>query len=640
MKKRSIVLSLLSLLLVGGLSWAAWIYFITTPLAFNTPLKESSRVYDSEGILLDEIHGEEHRIVVESDSIDPDIKAAVIAIEDANFYKHKGVSVRGVIRAVSKATQDSIKAGEVSISEGASTIPMQLAKNLNGSVQERTFANKFLETIQAIKLNNSYSKDEILTKYLNVIYWGNNTYGIETAAQTYFGKNANDVEIHEAALLAAMIQNPSRFNPYHTNKEVAQTNYNLLKNRQKAVLNNLTYDYSSCTINKNLAKKERTVLYNTCLEEWTLEQYAKPILLSGAKTWKNATGVSGYIVDLAVNEIISKDMYGIDTKKELEDKGLGLNIYSTINLKDQKMAGDIVANNSNYKGGAQISTTAINPTTGAIIYSIGGLDYNKSTLNRSMKEGGLKGRQPGSSMKPYVYYTAYGDFGWEPSDTINDSSYCPVKATRWSQAYCPKNYGGSFAGIDSAKNHLAKSRNIPAVKLGQYVGIKNVIRNMRNLGITSKLDSVVSFPLGSNDLYLIEHIAGYGAFANGGNRVEPYSISKIDDSQGNPLYTAKPNLEKVLTDVGVTRINETLRYAATNGTGVNANTVENVHAKTGTTDREADTWIMAYIPGKISMGVWIGHDDYHKKMYGASSVSWNGPIAGEILLKLTQAGSI
>ena len=640
MKKRYFVLGLFLLILSGGLAWSAWIYFITTPMAFNSRLKETTRIFDSEGVLLDEIHGEEHRIVVDSNQIDEDIKAAVIAIEDANFYKHKGVSVRGVGRALNKAVRDSIAAGEVSINEGASTIPMQLAKNLNGSVQDRTFSNKITETIQAIKLNRTYSKDEILTKYLNTIYWGNNTYGIQTATQTYFGKDANNVEVHEAALLAAMIQNPSRFNPYHEVKEVKDRNYNALKNRQKDVLWNMSFDYSDCTQTKLEDGSIDRASYQTCLEEWTLSQWKKPLLLSGRTSWKNPTGVTGYIVDLAVNEIIERDLFNINSKKELEDAGLGLKIYSTIDLNSQRIAGEVVEKRDNVIGNAQMAVMGINPTTGATIFSIGGRDYNNSPLNRAMKEGGLQGRQPGSSMKTYVYATAMNDFNWTPDSTINDAPFCPVKATRWNKAYCPKNYDNSFEGINTVKNYLAKSRNIPAVKLGLYVGNSNVIRNMRKLGITTKLDPVPSFPLGSNDLYLVEHIAGYASFANGGKSVKPYSVDYITNTSDELIYKATPVLNQVWNTTGVNRVNEVLRYAATNGTGVLSNTVPNVHSKTGTTDREADVWCMSYIPDTISMGTWIGNDDYHKKMYGASSYSWACPVNGDILKKLNDLSNL
>lgn len=631
MKKRNILFGVFGFIILSILGYSAFIYFITTPMAFNKALKESSRVFDSEGVLLDEIHGEEHRLVIPSSEIDDDIKAAVVAIEDANFYKHKGVSVKGVGRALNKAFKDSVKAGEISVSEGASTIPMQLAKNLNGSIQDRTVANKLTETIQALKLDNTYSKDEILTKYLNTIFWGNNTYGIETATQTYFGKSASDVEVNEAAMLAALIQNPSRYNPYHTDSEIAKANYQTLKNRQLLVLKNMSYDYSSCPTHRTTDGKKDLKQYTACLEEWTLNEFNKPLLLTGRKTWKNPTGVEGYVVDLAVNEIIEKGLFNIDSKKELEDKGLGLNIYSTINIKDQELAGRVIKNHSSGKGGAQIASTAINPNSGEIIFSIGGLDYNKSSLNRTMKVGGLKGRQPGSSIKPYVYYTAVGDFEWAPESTIEDAPYCPTKGNRWEKAYCPRNYGGGFSGIDTLTNHLSRSRNIPAVKLGQYVGIKNVIRNMRALGITTKLDPTASFPLGSNDLYLIEHIGAYAAFANGGYKIEPHSIKYIQDTNNETIYTPTIKLEKVLKDRGVKYINEMLRAAVESGTGSAAD-IDNksVRGKTGTTDSFTDTWFIGYTDDIVA-GVWIGHDDYNKKLVGASSGTWNGTIFKEIV---------
>ena len=627
--------ALISFVILSILGFTAYTYFITAPLNFERPLKETTKVYDSKGVLLDELHGEEHRIVVPSNKIDSNIKAAVVAIEDANFYNHYGVSVRGVGRAISKATKDSIAAGELSVSEGASTIPMQLAKNLNGSVQDRTIANKITETIQAIKLNRTYSKDEILTKYLNVIYWGNNTYGIQTATQTYFGKDASNVTLPEAALLAAMIQNPSRFNPYHSNDEVKHSNYKSLKNRQKAVLFNLSYSYSGCTQNKLEDGSIDKVSYVTCLEEWTLAQWNTPLKLSGPRAWKNPTGTDGYIVDLAINELIETKEFGIKSKKDLEEAGLGLNIYSTINRRDQNIAGKVIEELGRNKGTAQVATTGINPNTGSVIFSVGGKDYNNSNLNRATKYGGLKGRQAGSSMKPWVYYTAMGDFKWTPNSTIVDAPYCPVRN------YCPKNYGGAFVGVDSLLNHMKRSRNIPAVKLGMYVGIKNVIRNMRKVGYTTKLDAVPSFPLGSNDVYLDQHTAGYAAFANGGYKVSPFSLALVRDTQGNILYQNISNKEgKELSTKGVVHTNTLLRQTAISGTAYLANTIPNVHAKTGTTDKEADIWCMAYVPGKISMGTWFGNDDYHKKMYGASSVTWACPVSGRILQRLNQAGSI
>ena len=570
----------------------------------NMELNQSSYILDKEGILLDEIHGEEHRKLVSLNEISPHIVNSVIAIEDARFRNHKGVSFKGILRA-SKA---NIQAGD--IKEGASTLTMQLVKNLKGNTLDRTWHNKILEMAYSIKLEQYLTKDEILELYLNVIYWGNNTYGIQAAAETYFGEAANNVEIHEAAALAAMIQNPSKLNIYSPNRD---ENYKKLKARQKEVLIKVAPLYTECS------KDEQ--VYSECLNEWVDTQSKLPLAFTGKRTWQASK--NGFITDLAIQEAIDI----LDDVESVEDIKIGgYKIYSTITKSHQDLAKQIV---SGYEvKDQQIAIGAIDPKTNQVIISIGSFDYNKSSLNRTSNNAGLNGRQPGSSQKPYVYYQAFAQ-GYSPSSTIVDQSV--YKLGRNIKPYTVR---GASDKSDTLNNHLKWSKNGAAVNLGKKVGIKNVIATMKNLGITTKLDNVLSFPLGSNDVVLLEHANAYAAFANDGYQTTYTSILKIEDKHGNVIVDNRQRLQdKKLSSDGVDKLNEVLRRTATGGTATAANTIPGVMAKTGTTDSSADVWCMAYTPN-ISLGVWRGYDDYKRKLYGAYGGTYACPVAGNILRSL------
>ena len=591
----------------GAASYVVFNYYKSVSLSeLNTNLNQSSLIYDSEGVLLDEVHGEEHRKIVPLKDIDTDIINAVIAIEDSNFRKHKGVSIRGVGRAAVKNIRTRSK------SEGASTITMQLTKNLIGSVQERTWENKIREVFLALKLERNLTKNEILTLYLNTIYWGNNTYGIETATETYFGKSAKEVTVAEASLLAAMIQNPSRYNIYQNNRDSA---YKSLKNRQLSVLNNMSYDYSQCKLDGTQNQRSN---YKTCLEEWTIARYNEPLLFSGKTSWQASS--NGYITDLAIQEAIDT-IDGIDSVEDIEVGGY--KIYSTINKKHQDLALKVV---NGYKvKGQQIALGAVNPKTNLVSVSVGGYNYIESPLNRTTKNAGLRGRQPGSSQKTYVYYKGF-EQGWDPSDIINDRSTYP-------QGWGQKDYviRGASDEDDTLLNHLKWSRNGAAVNLGRKVRISNVINLMQDLGITTKLDNVISFPLGSNDVVLLEHVNAYAAFANNGRQTTYSSLLKVEDNNGNVILDNSNRTQyKKLTSTGVDKINSVLRETAAGGTATAANTIANVKAKTGTTDNNADVWCMAY-NDKISAGVWRGYDDYNKKLWGAYGGTYACPVMGNFL---------
>lgn len=578
-------------------------------------LDQSTLVFDKNGVLLDEVHGEEHRKIIPLASIDKDIQQAVVAIEDKNFYKHNGISARGIGRAVIK----NIKTR--STSEGASTITMQLAKNLSNNVEERTLSNKIEEAFYALKLEQSFSKEQILEMYLNTIYWGNNTYGIETATETYFGKPSKDVSISEAAILAAMIQNPSRYNPYNNSKE----NYSLLKSRQKEVLKKVGGYNTDCYSNKEKYNTKQKRI--NCIEEWATNQSNIPLAFSGKTTWQKSK--EGYVTDMAINEAIDI----LPDVKSIEDlKTKGYKIYTTVNIKHQELARQSVDNFKGYKNGAQFGFIAIQPSTNKVMAVVGGTDYNKSPLNRTINNGGLIGRQPGSSIKPYIYYEAMKYY--EPEDVIVDEAYC-LTTGLFTKPYCPKNYGGSFSGPATLKEHLAKSNNIPAVKLGQAVGIKNVIKTMKRLGITTELENIPSFPLGSNNLIVAEHVNAFAAFANQGANAKYTIIDRIENKEGKIVYQYTNKQKQILDPIIVDKLNIMMEEVVNTGTGTSAFIRgHNIKGKTGTSENNKDAWFIGYNSDVVA-GIWIGQDKY-TPMYGATGGTWCAPIFKDFMLKYYQ----
>jgi membrane peptidoglycan carboxypeptidase len=577
-------------------------------------LDQSTLILDNRGVLLDEIHGEEHRKIIPLKEIDKNIQQAVVAIEDKDFYKHNGISLKGIGRAALKNIQTR------STSEGASTITMQLAKNLSNNVEERNLSNKIEEAFYALKLEQSFSKKQILEMYLNTIYWGNNTYGIETATESYFNKTAKNVEVNEAAFLASIIQNPSRYNPYNNSKE----NYVLLKQRQKEVLKKIGGLYTNCY--SNTSKYNTKDLRIKCIDTWAEQQNSLPLNFTGKTTWQKSK--AGYATDAAVLEAI-KILPDVKSVEDLEIKGY--KIYTTIDNRTQQISEQSINGYKDYKNNAQFAFVAIEPSTNKVLAIVGGTDYNKSSLNRALGNSGLSGRQPGSSIKPYVYYEAMKHYN--PEDMVIDEAYCVDMGT-FNKPYCPKNYGGSFSGAASLKEHLAKSNNIPAVKVGQAVGIKNVIKTMKRLGITTQLDNIPSFPLGSNNLILTEHVNAFAAFANNGYQAPFTFIEKIENKEGKIVYQYKNKQTQKLDPVAIDKLNEMLNYTATNGTAKATNVLnEPVYAKTGTSENGTDVWCLAYT-SNISTGLWIGHDDYNKKMYGATGGGWACPVTANILKQI------
>ena len=500
---------------------------------------------------------------VSIDDIPADLKNAVISTEDKNFYRHRGFDTLGLVRSIFA----NIKAG--SLKQGASTITQQLARILFLS-NERTFDRKIKELIIAHRIEKTISKNEILELYLNSVYLGSGTYGVLSASKTYFDKELDELTLAETALIAGLPQAPSVYSPFQ--------NPDAAINRRNQVLKRM---YKTGCITKEqyeAAKKEE------------LHLSKKPRLYSFNK--------APYFIDFVLNEL---ERLGFE---EQEISQGGLKIYTTLDLKSQEAAQNAIVNDLNAYGlksnNTQMALFSFSPTTGRIYAYVGGKNYEQSQYDRIVNAI----RPPGSAFKPFVYTVALQQ-GIGVDDIIDDS---PISFKNWS----PRNYGSKYRGKMPLWKALAISSNVAAVRLIQKTGTDAVITTAREMGITTPLQNDLTISLGSNGVKLYDMVVAYGAFANGGFRVKPYSVERVENSRGVVIYeNPGPKIVKVISFDTAAGMTYMLRKVVEVGTGRAANIAKAVAGKTGTTDDYHDAWFMGYTPDIVT-GVWLGNDNNTK----------------------------
>jgi penicillin-binding protein 1A len=553
---------------------------------------ETTYIYDVKGTQLASLHDEANREVVDLQNISPHLKLALLAIEDSSFFTHQGINASGVGRALVANVNKGTGA------EGGSTITMQLIKNLFLS-QKKEFTRKLAEAVLSIRLEQVFRKDDILQMYLNQVYWGHNNYGAETAAQTYFGKHASELNLAEGAMMAGLIQSPERWSPF----------VSLPKSqiRQREVLNRMKF-------------------LGWITDAEYKEAKAYKIKLGKIKTWQRSQ--LPFVTEAVIDELNQK--FGRETVR----KG-GMRVQTTVDYKFQKSAEALVSRmGKSYGNDFQIALAAVDPRTHFVKAMVGGIDYNKSSFNRSTDAR----RQPGSSFKPFVYYTGFATGKYSPESIINDSY---VRYRDGDGYYAPKNYAGGYSGQMSMRTALKVSANIPAVKMGKAVGLDKVIQTCRLLGIKSPLEPVVSLPLGATDLSPMEMAGAFATFAAAGWQSEfpavgnasqssTTSIVRVSDSEGNVLLDHSPqkdNRKLVLNSwasAQITSAMESVIYGD-GGTGKNAAIGRPAAGKTGTTSSERDVWFVGFVP-QLSAAVWIGKDNYKPLGKGVSGGTFAAPV--------------
>ena len=551
---------------------------------------ETTHIYDVKGKLLTSIHGEANREVVPLDQISPDLKRAVLAIEDSYFYSHRGVNPGAVLRAflANWTTGATV--------EGGSTLTMQLVKNLF-LTPKRAFSRKVAESVLALRLEQIFSKEQVFEMYLNQVYWGHNTYGAETAAESYFGKSSAKLTLAESAMMAGLIQAPESLSPF--------IDYKGAKQRQLTVL-----------------RRMRDLNWITPQEETAARK--QPLKLGKITSFQGST--IPYVTEAAVQELTKR--FG----KDAVLKG-GMRVQTTVDTKLQRVAEDVVkrghANLLNQGVYAdQMALVAVDPRTHFVKAMVGGVDHRKSQYNRAMQSL----RQPGSAFKPFVYYTAFASGRYAPDSTVSDT---PVSYPDGYEYYSPQNYDNSFGGPMSIRRALEQSRNVPVVRLGQDIGLNKVIDVMRTIGIRSPIEPVVSLPLGSVDLTPLEMAGAYATFASNGWYSETTLIVQVTDSTGNVLLDNTPKPQLVLDPWSTASLTDVLQGVITRGTGVSARLDRPAAGKTGTTSSERDIWFVGYVP-QLSTAVWVGNDDYRPIGRGATGGGFVAPVWRDFMQQALQ----
>lgn len=548
---------------------------------------ETSYIYDIKGKLFSSLHGEANREVTPLDKISPELKRAVIAIEDSNFYYHKGINPISVGRALVVNYQKG------SVREGSSTLTMQLMKNVFLS-RQRTFSRKLAEGVLAIRIEQILTKDQILEMYLNQIYWGHNNYGAQTAARSYFNKSVGSLNLAESAMMAGLIQAPQQYSPFVDMKRAIEQQHIVLR-------------------------RMRDLGWITPQEE--AKARAQKIKLGKIRSFQGSA--SPYVTNAASRELIQR--FGRDAVL----KG-GMRVQTTVDAKMQAMAEETVVNwhrriRSQGVRADQMALVAIDPRTHFIKAVVGGVNPKKSEFNRATQAI----RQPGSAFKPFVYYTAFATGKYTPNSVVSDT---PVRYREASGYYYPKNYDGSFGGAMSIRKALEVSRNIPAIKIGRAVGMNKVIETVRTLGINSPMEPVTSLPLGAIGVTPLEMANAYATFANYGWQSEPTVIVRVTDSSGNVLLDNTPKPQLVLEPWAAASLTSVMQGVINNGTGKAAQIGRPAAGKTGTTSSERDIWFVGYVP-QLATAVWVGNDNYRPLGKGSTGGTFVAPIWRDFMTK-------
>ncbi len=548
---------------------------------------ETTYIYDMKGKLLTSLHGEANREVVTRENISPELKRAVLASEDSDFYFHHGINPKGVGRAI---VTNYTSGG---VSQGASTITMQLVKNLFLN-RRREYTRKLAEAVLAIRLEQILSKDDILEMYLNQVYWGHNNYGVQTAARSYFNKSASRLTLAESAMMAGLIQAPEQYSPFVSMKKA--------KFQQKTVLGRmLTLGW--------ISQKE----HDTALKE--------EIKLGRIRSFGGSA--LPYITNEVSRELAKK--FGRDALL----KG-GMRVQTTVDINFQKMAESVVKKwhyrllrRGLYKN--QIALVAVDPRTHYVKALVGGVDSKKSEFNR----GTQAQRQPGSAFKPFVFYAAFATGKYTPNSIVYDT---PVSYRDGSGWYRPRNYDNSFAGAMSIRHALKLSRNIPVIKVGKAIGMNKVVETSRTLGIMSPMEPVTSLPLGAIGVTPLEMASAYATFANYGWQSPTTVIARVTDSSGNILLDNTPKPKLVLDSWSAASTINILQTVINSGTGKNAALGRPAAGKTGTTSSEKDIWFVGTVP-QLTTAVWVGRDDNKQLSRGATGGSDVAPIWRDFMVR-------
>ena len=549
----------LSLAVIGFLAVSAFLVAITRDLPNVSEIdlaqpRLGGEVYlDRDGQVISR-RGASRGVSLSVDELPDYLVNAVLSVEDRRFYEHSGIDLRGVARAMLA----NLRAGR--IVQGGSTISQQLAKNLF-LTPERTFVRKIQEMVLAWQLEQRFSKDEILALYLDRVYFGAGAYGVEAAAQRYFGRSARHVSLGEAALLAGLLKAPSRYSPANDLQRAAA---------RATVVLDLMYETGRIT------------------EAERIEAAQTPIRVARAASTPGA----GYFIDSIEQE--ARTLAG--------DREADIVVFTTLDIDAQRAAENavrsVMTDPDTARGAGQAALVALSGD-GAIRAMVGGVDYAASPYNRALNAQ----RQPGSAFKVFVYASAF-EGGLRPEDVRDDM---PVSWGNWS----PENYNGRYSGPMTLETAFSESSNVVAARVAEETGHGFIAALARRLGIESEIRVDRSMALGAFEVTPIELATAYAAFANGGQRAHSHAIERIETVDGEVLWQYEaPAAETVLDQRTLSWMRRLLETTARSGTARFAAVPGTVTgAKTGTTNDNRDAWIAGYTGG-LTAAVWVGNDDF------------------------------
>lgn len=579
-KVKKVLLTILAALIgVLLLFCAAFYVFFDVPdwqkldISKLSALAQTSSMYDMNGELMSELRGSENRIIVSLDEIPLHTRQAFIAAEDLRFYDHRGIDVYRILGAL----RSNLKSG--SLAEGASTITQQLAKLTHLSA-EKTIRRKLEEINLAFQIEKVYNKDEILAMYLNTVYFGRGAYGIQAAAQAYFGVDAEDLTLNQSASLAAIIKAPSIYAPH-----ISPSN-----NRSRR-----QYILSVMAENGFISQEEKQAALDESI--WVLAQEAEKQLYS-------------WYIDEALQE--SAELLGLSADEVIQG---GFKIYTAYDARLQTIADEVYADSSFFPAAAsdgtpiQSAMAVVDTNNGAVLAMIGGRDY---TVRRGLNRATQMRRQPGSALKPLAVYGPALELGYTTASVLLDEK------TSFG-GYTPRNAGDRYYGLVTMRTAIRNSLNTTAVRLLEEIGLDASIQYLNKMGIpTRNSDRNLSLALGSMTYGVtpVELAAAYVPYANGGIYHQPYCVERIETVDGSNVYERKDSGKQVLSAQNAFLMTSLLQSVVSSGTGTRmlaANTP--IAGKTGTvsmTGGNRDIWMTAYTP-EISVAVWMGYDQTDAK---------------------------
>ena len=594
---RSLLLALVLLTSAGvGSAYASWALVCRgggcpsiDVLEEYTP-RQTSKLYAADGRFISEI-GLERRTLVKLGDIPKVVRDAFVITEDKRFNDHAGVDFIGLAGAI----KDRVVGGRL---RGASTITMQLAGNLfpdDIDRNERTLTRKIKEAKIARAIEARYTKGKILELYLNQIALGNGAYGVETASQRYFGKSVRDLNIAEAATLAALPKGPERYNPRRFPERAVQRRNTIiaLMSREGAI--NETDARLAAAYPLQLARRSEAGEVAPYFVEWVRQQldqqFGRQLYEQGLKIYTT--------LDLEMQSAAERALE--QQLRAIEGGKYGRFPHPTYEQYLAGRGGEAAGSYSPYLQGAFV---AMDPRTGAVRALVGGRDFDDSKFNRATQAL----RQPGSTFKPVVHATAIQS-GRPPAYVLDDSPLSVEQGT--GTTWTPQNYDGKFEGPMVLRRALYMSRNVPTVRLGMELGEQSVIDMARRFGIRTPIPSYPSIHIGAADVYPLEMVGAYSVFASLGYRTTPYAITRVENARGEVLWQQRPTSMPVLSSEEAWLMVDMMKDVVQRGTAYRATWGAGFRVpaggKTGTTNDGADVWFIGYTADLVA-GVWMGFD--------------------------------